>query len=109
VQSVLLKAQFKDVNQISHGKKKEVWRLLHKDPQIHQNRKKKARSRNKTKPNRSGNGTRDSYSALVSVHAISSSAIRLRFGISSSSHFFTALLRGKKQEKKRKKLCPSQN
>jgi hypothetical protein len=57
VQSVLLKAQFNDVNQISHGKKKEVWRLLHKDPQIHQ---KffffKSRSRNKTKPKRSGNG-----------------------------------------------------
>jgi hypothetical protein len=58
VQSVLLKAQFDNVNQISHGKKKVVWRLLHKDPQIHQkpkNNKIKIEEQNKTKKKRKWN------------------------------------------------------
>lgn len=102
VQSVLLKAQFDDVNQISHGKKKEVWRLVHKEPQIHQKKKEKVRSRNKTKPKRSGNGTRDSYSALVSVHAISSSAIRLGFGFLVFLAFLHCTFARKKRKEKKK-------
>jgi hypothetical protein len=104
VQSALLKAQFNDVNQISHAKEKRSLAAVAQKIRKFIKRKKKLRSRNKTKPKRSGNGTRDSYSALVSVHAISTFAIRLGFGILVFLAFFHSTFARKNKGKKKRTL-----